>query len=99
MFDVTTVQRDAVAHGDFILENCWFLARARVHDAIVLDVGTVADANVIHIASQYRVAPDGRLFAYVNVADDLCTFVDVSRRVYAGFVFAESSNHFRVIVA
>jgi hypothetical protein len=39
------------------------------------------------------------LLADMHVADYLRAFIDVCRLVDLGFVLAESSNHFRVIVA
>ncbi len=88
-----------MAHCHFIFQDCRLFSRPSVYYAIVLNVRPVTNANVIHVASEDRVAPHRGLLADMNVADDLGALIDVGRRVDAGFVFTESSNHFRVIVA
>jgi len=49
-----------------------------VEDAVVLNVGVVADANLVDIAAEDGVHPDAGVFAEDDVADDLGGVVDVA---------------------
>lgn len=88
-----------MAHSDFVFKHRWMLARARVNDTIILNIAAVPDANVVHVAPQNGIAPNRRLFADVNVTNDLCALVDVRALVNMRMIVAKWSDHFRVIVA
>jgi hypothetical protein len=49
-----------------------------VEDAVVLNVGIVADADLVDIAAEDRVHPDAGVFAKNDVADELGGVVDVA---------------------
>jgi hypothetical protein len=64
-----------------------------MNHAVVLHIGAVADANVKHIATQYSVTPYGRLFANVNVPDNLGTHIDIGAALNLRINAPERSNH------
>ena len=47
-----------------------------VHDGPVLDVGTAADPDPVHVAADDDAHPDTAFLADFNVPDDLCAVVD-----------------------
>lgn len=99
MLNVTTMKCSAVAHCDFVFENGWILASAGMDHTVILDIRAIADANVVHIAAQDCVAPDGRLLADVDVADYLRALVNVRALRNLRLDTAKWSNHIFAIVA
>src|SRR6185503_12274377 len=95
MLDIAAVQRDAVSHCDFVLENGRLLAGARMQHTVVLDIAAVADANVEHVAARHRAKPHGRLLAHMHVTDDLRAVGDESGFVNLRMNAAEWSDHFK----
>jgi hypothetical protein len=93
MLDVATVQRDAVAHRNFIFEDSRLLAGARMDHAVVLNVAAIADANVIHITAQHGIAPNRGLFAQLHVSNDLRTLINVGAVRDLRMNTAKWSNH------
>ncbi len=87
------MQRDAVAHRDFIFEDRGFLAGTRMDHAVVLDVAAIADANVIHVAAQHCIAPNGRLFTQLHVANYLRARINVGAVWDLRMNTAKWSNH------
>src|SRR6185503_20867866 len=63
LLDVAPVQCRAMSNRHFRLENRRMRSMTHVNHRIVLDVGPVADANVMNIAANRAVAPDRSLFA------------------------------------
>ena len=57
-----------------------------VHHRQVLDIGALADADVIDVAANDDVHPDRRFGANLHVADDLGALVDVCARINGGDV-------------
>jgi hypothetical protein len=49
-----------------------------VEDAVVLNVGIVADADLVNVAAEDGVHPDAGVFAEDDVADELGGFVDIA---------------------
>ena len=47
-----------------------------VSHAEILNIGAVADTNMIYIAPQHGIAPDRGIAADTDVADDLCGLVN-----------------------
>src|SRR4051812_10633214 len=82
--------------GDFFFQDGRLLARARMQHAVVLHVRAIADADVEHVAADDRAKPDGCLFAYVNVADDLRAIGDESCLVDLRMNSAERTDHAEV---
>jgi hypothetical protein len=64
-----------------------------MNDTVVLHVCAVADANVIHVATQHRVTPHRRFFTNVNVTDYLRTHIDIGIGLDLGMNTPERSNH------
>src|SRR6267142_3046573 len=93
MLDITPVQSNAVAYGDFIFENGGQFADARVQHTIVLHVGAVTDAYVIHIAARDSTEPDGGLLAHVHVTYYLRAVSDEGRWVNLRVNTTKGSNH------
>lgn len=65
------MQADHVAHGDAIADDQGEVWRLRVEDAVVLDVGFLADADEVNIAPDGGERPDAGTIADYDVADDL----------------------------
>ena len=88
-----------MAYRHLSLENGWVRPVPRVKDRIVLNIRTVADAYVIHVATNRAVAPDRSFFAEVNIPYDLCTGFDIRGWVNLRVNPTKRSNHdFRQIV-
>ena len=68
---VAAVQSNIVPNGHFIFKNGRVRARCDVYDRAVLYVRAIPYAYVVTIAAHHSIEPDGRLFAYGNVANDL----------------------------
>jgi hypothetical protein len=83
-----------MAHGDVFAEIDAPLLLHAVEDAVVLHVGVCADADLVDVAADDGVHPDGGVFAEDHVADDLGRIVDVAgRRDRWAHTFV-GSNHF-----
>jgi len=70
-----------MAHRHFFLENRRTRAVLDVNHGVVLNVRSIADADVVNITANRAVTPDRSLFANVYVADNLGTGFNVSGRV------------------
>jgi hypothetical protein len=66
-----------MAHSHFLFKNRGLLTRASVKNTIVLNITSVANADVVHVAAQYRVTPNGRLLAKMYVANYLSAGIDI----------------------
>jgi hypothetical protein len=82
-----------MANRNLILKNCRMRSRARVNHAVVLHVRAIADANVVHVATDRRVAPNRRLFAQMYITNHLGALINVSGAVNLRMDRAEWSNH------
>ncbi len=72
------MKNDAVAYGDVVAEvDSKFFFHA-VEDAVVLDVGIVADANLMDVAAKDGVHPNAGVLAEHDVADELGRVVYVA---------------------
>jgi len=87
------MQRRTVTDCHFFFENRRVRAGSRVKDRIVLNIRSVANAYVIHIAPNGAVAPDRRFFAEVNIANYLSTGFDVRGWVNLRVNPTKRSNH------
>jgi hypothetical protein len=72
------VEDGVVAYGDIVADVDAVLFFHAVEDAVVLNVGIVADADLMYIAAEDRVHPDAGVFAENDVADELGGVVDVA---------------------
>src|SRR5215813_15528369 len=70
------MQRDVVSHSHFCLKNCGTYSIPHVNNRIILDVGAVADSDVVHVASYRAIAPNRGLFSELDVSDHLGTRVN-----------------------
>jgi len=77
-FDGAAVEYRVVAHGDIVANVNAILFFHAVEGAVVLNVGVVADANLVNIAAEDSVHPDAGMFAENDVADELGGVVDVA---------------------
>lgn len=93
LFDVAPVQRRAMSNGYLSLENRWVRSMSNVNNRIVLDVGPVADANVMNITTNGAVAPDRSFFAEVYVTYNLSTGFDIRGWVNLRVNPSKRSNH------
>src|ERR1051325_6541336 len=87
------MQGDTVAHCHFIFENGGMRTGARVHHTVILNVGTITDAYVEHVAAQHGIAPHGSLLAQLHIANNLRTHVDVRAFRNLRLHTAKRSNH------
>ena len=77
-FDGAAVEDGVVAYGDIVANVDAVLFFHAVEDAVVLNVGIVADADLVDVAAEHRVHPDAGVFAENDVADELGGVVDVA---------------------
>src|SRR4051812_30206260 len=87
------MQRDVVADRHLVFEDGGVRAVRDVDDSSVLHVRPRADAYVKNVAAHDRAEPDGRVLAYMDVADDLCALFYERGRVNLRAHAAERSNH------
>ena len=76
-------QRAAVEHGemadsDSIPNQKREIRRIAVENTVVLHIRFFADADDVHVAAHYHSRPDAGSLADNDVADHLCTRIDVS---------------------
>ena len=67
-----------MAYGDIVTNVNAVLFFHAVEDAVVLNVGIVAHADLVDVAAEDRVHPDAGVFAKNDVADELGGVVDVA---------------------
>src|SRR6266446_400499 len=77
-FDGAAVEDGVVAYGDVVADVDAVLFFHAVEDAVVLNVGIVADANLVDVAAEDCVHPDAGVLAENDVADELGGVVDVA---------------------
>src|ERR1039458_1190035 len=77
-FNGAAVQDGVVAHTDVVAQVDAVLFFHAVEDTVVLNVGIVADADLVNIAAEDGVHPDAGVFAEDDVADQLGGVVDVA---------------------
>jgi hypothetical protein len=66
-----------VADGDVVADVDAVLFFHAVEDGVVLNVGIMADADLVDVAAENGVHPDAGVFAENDIADDLGGVVDV----------------------
>jgi L-ascorbate metabolism protein UlaG (beta-lactamase superfamily) len=66
-----------VAHGDIIANVDAILLLHAVQDAVVLNVGIVANANLMNVAAEDGVHPNAGMLANNDVANELSRVVDI----------------------
>jgi hypothetical protein len=59
----------------------------------VLNVRAGTDPNIIDVAANNAAEPNASFLADLNVADDLRTLSNESRRVYPGCLVIKASDH------
>ena len=67
-----------MAHADIVAQVDAVLFFHAVEDAVVLNVGVVADADLMDVTAEDGVHPDAGVFAEHDVADELGGVVDVA---------------------
>src|SRR6266404_2686080 len=67
-----------VAHGDIVSNVDAILFFHAVEDAVVLNVGIVAHADLVYVAAEDGVHPDTGVLANDDVADEVGGVVDVA---------------------
>jgi hypothetical protein len=67
-----------VSYGDVVAHVNAVLSLHTVEDAVVLNVGIVADADLVYVATENGVHPDAGVLADNDVADELRGVVDVA---------------------
>ena len=72
------MQDGVVAHADVVAEVDAVLFFHAVEDAVVLNIGVVADADLVDVAAEDGVHPDAGVFAEDDVADELGRVVDIA---------------------
>jgi hypothetical protein len=96
LFDFAAMENGAVAYGDVVAEeDAVFLFHA-VEDTVVLNVGIVADADLMDIAAENSVHPDAGVLADDHVSDELGGVVDVGGIGELGSDAFEGADHIRV---
>src|SRR5579862_3848334 len=93
IFNYAAVQRDRVADRDVFAEIDAPLLLHAVEDAVVLHVGVGADADLVDVAADDGIHPDGGVFAQDHVADNLRGFVDKTGFGDGGADTFIGSNH------
>ena len=77
-FNGATVEYSVMANGDIVANVNAVLFFHTMEHAVVLNVGIVADADLVDVAAEDRVHPDAGVFAENDVADELGGVVDVA---------------------
>src|ERR1035437_1595525 len=77
-FNGAAVQDGVVAHADVVAQVDAVLFFHAVEDTVVLNVGIVADADLVNVAAEDGVHPDAGVFAEDDVADQLGGVVDIA---------------------
>ncbi len=77
-FDGASVENDGVADGDVVANVDSVLVFHAVEDGVVLNVGVVADADLVHVAAENGVHPDAGVLAHYDISDELGGVVDVA---------------------
>jgi len=77
-FDGASVENDGVADGDVVAYVDSVLLFHAVEDGVVLNVGVVADADLVDVATEDSVHPDAGVLAHYDVSDELGGVVDVA---------------------
>jgi len=77
-FNGAAVKYSVVAYGDIVANVDAILFFHAVENAVVLNVGIVADSDLVNVAAEDRVHPDAGVFAKNDVADELGGVVDVA---------------------
>ena len=77
-FNGAAVEYSVVANGDIVANVDAILFFHAVEDAVVLNVGIVADSDLVNVTAEDRVHPDAGVFAENDVADELSGVVDVA---------------------
>jgi len=76
-FDFAAVEDDVVAHGDVVANVDAILFFHAVENGVVLNVGVMADADLVDVAAEDGVHPDAGVLAENDVADELGGVVDI----------------------
>ena len=87
------VQNSTVTYRHTIPDDAGIGSMVNVKDAIVLNAGLIAYADVVDIASDRHIGPNARAVANNHIADHLGARVDVSGVCNAGHYSAIGSNH------
>jgi hypothetical protein len=77
-FNGATVEYSVVANGDIVANEDAVFSFHAMEDAVVLNVGVVADADLVNVAAEDRVHPDAGVLAEDDVANELGRVVDVA---------------------
>ena len=75
---LTPVQGDGMAYGDVVAQDNGGLAVQGMQTGAILDVGAVANLDVMHIAAQNDARPDGHVVAQRHIADDDGTICQIT---------------------
>src|SRR5688500_7126498 len=87
------MQRHAVANRNFLFDDGRVRSVADVTHGVVLDVGAIANADVMNVAAYRAIAPDRRLVPEMYVTYHLSARVDVGCRVNLWVDPTKRSNH------
>src|SRR5208283_5178663 len=74
-----TMQGHRMSYGYLVTQHQWVLIFHDVQHAAVLNIGALADADVMHVAARHAHRPNARVFADRHVADDYRGAVDIRR--------------------
>src|SRR5688572_2364237 len=75
-FHSAAMQNDAMPDADKISQNRGISVAGHMQHARVLNIGAVANPNVIHIATHHRVEPDAGMVADDNITNHLSAVFD-----------------------
>ena len=102
VFDNGAVNNGIMSHGDIVTDSCYGGMRRVIvegmDDGTILDIGTVADTDTVHIAAQYRTVPNTAIVPYFDITDYDSSFgeegIFTNFRGFATYIFYYS--HFRI---
>jgi hypothetical protein len=72
--DAAAMHDRTMSDADLVTQNCRIAIRSDVQGRLILDIGSLADADAFHIASQDGSVEDARVRADLDVADDGCAW-------------------------
>jgi len=71
ILNLATMQDNTVANRNPIADDAWSNAMTGMEDAMILDVGTGANPDIMHIAAKHGLEPDAGIIANPDSAHDI----------------------------
>ena len=74
--DAAAMHDRTMSDRDLVTQECRIAIRSDMQGRLILNIGSLADADAFHVASQDGSVEDARVRADLDVADDGCAWCD-----------------------